>query len=142
VACPLDLLLGLTFGWLAPGAALWLGALGLICIAQRIALRPWPWKQLSAAAAASLALLALAAMEARRQGSFEMVPGGGIVGRSIAELLIGWFGAASALGILLIVLVPCVFATTQLSPLRTAAWAVAGARTAWSFGVTVRARVH
>src|SRR4051812_2086330 len=46
VAGPLGRFLGLTFGWLAPGAALWLGALGLILIAQRIVPRPWPWKEL------------------------------------------------------------------------------------------------
>src|SRR5437016_3317060 len=89
VAGPLGRFLSLTFGWLAPGAATWLGALGLIQVTRRIIPQPWPWKRVAAATAASLALLGLAAMEARRQGSFEMTPGGGLVGRAVAETLVG-----------------------------------------------------
>src|SRR5215212_3582616 len=62
VAETLGQYMGDVFGWLAPAAALWPGAVGLIVVAQRIAPRPWPWRQLAAAVAGSLAVLGLAAM--------------------------------------------------------------------------------
>jgi S-DNA-T family DNA segregation ATPase FtsK/SpoIIIE len=141
IAGPLGRFLGLTFGWFAPAAALWLGAIGLMLIAQRIAPRPWPVKRIAATAAASLAILGLAALEARRRGSFEMVPGGGIVGRAIAESLISWFGGASTIGILLLVLIPSLFIATQLSPILTARWVVASAMRGWALCVAARSRV-
>jgi len=141
IAEPLGRFLALTFGWLAAIAALWPAVIALVLLSQRVNPQPWPWARLVAGVGATLALLGLAALEAFRRGAYDAAPGGGYVGQALAQTLVAWFGAPSALGILVMALLPCVFVAARLSPVQTAHWVATVARLAWTVATAVRNRV-
>ncbi|HZT08296.1 MAG TPA: DNA translocase FtsK 4TM domain-containing protein, partial [Chloroflexota bacterium] len=142
MAQPIGRLLGRLFGWLAPGAAVWIGLVALLLISRRIHPRPWPWTRLGAGAVATFALLGIAALEAQRRGGPDDAPGGGLVGRWVADSLQAWFGTPSTVGVLILALVPSLFIAMRVSPVATATWIVAAVRLGLRGASALRSRIH
>ncbi|MEA2641781.1 MAG: segregation ATPase FtsK/SpoIIIE, family [Chloroflexota bacterium] len=129
VAGPTGRFLTLSFGWLAWLMPAWIAACGVLLISHRVAPRPWPWPRLGGALLSTSALLGLAALEAwRRDGPFSTSPGGGVLGRNIAQALAESLGTPSTVAVLVVLLAGSMLVATAVRPsqvLRGLAWASA-----------------
>jgi len=139
LAEPLERALSRLMGWLAAVVPVWLAGLSALILSRRESGRPWPALRLGTATTATLSLLALGHLEAlRRTGEFVESGGGGLLGRTVAESLIAWFGVASAAGLSALVLLTSTFVLTGVTSghivraavlaWRAAAWATRAIR--------------